>query len=42
MKDSTAVLLALGLGLAGGAAIAASGSPSLLAAADWVGPIGAR
>ena len=40
MKDSTRVLLALGAGLAGGAAIAASGNPSLLAAADWVGPIG--
>ena len=40
MTDGTRVLIALGAGLAGGAAIAASGSPVLLAAADWVTPIG--
>jgi proton glutamate symport protein len=40
MTDSTRVLVALGAGLAGGAAIAASGNPSLLDAADWLAPIG--
>ena len=40
MKDSTRVLVALGVGLAGGAAIAASGNPTLLRAADTVAPIG--
>ncbi len=40
MTDSSRVLIALGAGLAGGAAIAASGAPVLLAAADWVTPIG--
>ena len=40
MKDSTRVLIALAAGLAGGALIAASGSPLLLAAADWLTPIG--
>ena len=40
MTDSTRVLLALGAGLAGGAAIAAGGNQNLLAAADWVTPIG--
>ncbi len=40
MTDGTRVLIALGAGLAGGAAIAASGAPVLLAAADWVAPIG--
>lgn len=40
MTDSTRVLIALGAGLVGGAALAASGSPSLLAAADWLTPIG--
>jgi proton glutamate symport protein len=40
VTDSTRVLVALVAGLAGGAAIAASGNPSLLAAADWLTPIG--
>ncbi|MGE0555153.1 MAG: dicarboxylate/amino acid:cation symporter [Gemmatimonadales bacterium] len=40
MKESTRVLVALGLGLGGGAAIAASGNPDLLRAADSVAPIG--
>jgi len=40
MKDGTRVLIALGLGLAGGAAIAASGDPRLVHAADVVAPIG--
>ena len=40
MTDSTRVLVALVAGLAGGAAIAASGNPALLAAADWLTPIG--
>lgn len=40
MTDSGRVLIALGAGLAGGALVAASGSPSLLAAADWLTPIG--
>ena len=40
MTDSTRVALALGAGLAGGAAIAASGNASLLAAADGLTPIG--
>jgi proton glutamate symport protein len=40
VTDSTRVLVALVGGLAGGAAIAASGNPSLLAAADWLTPIG--
>ena len=40
MSDSQRVLVALAAGLAGGAAIAASGNPSLLAAADWLTPIG--
>ena len=34
------MLVALAAGLAGGAAIAASGNPTLLAAADWLTPIG--
>jgi Na+/H+-dicarboxylate symporter len=41
VKESTRVLTALGVALAGGAAIAASGSPALLRAADFVAPIGA-
>lgn len=40
MKDGTRVLVALGAGLAGGAAIAASGSATLLRAADAVAPVG--
>ena len=40
MKESTRVLLALGAGLAGGAAIAASGNPRLLRAADAIVPVG--
>lgn len=40
MSRSTSVLVALGAGLAGGAAIAASGNRSLLAASDWLAPIG--
>src|SRR6187397_2212607 len=40
MKDSTRVLLALGAGLAGGVAIAASGNEQLLRAADAIVPIG--
>jgi len=41
MKESTRVLVALGLGLAGGLAIAASGNAWLLRAADAIAPIGA-
>lgn len=40
MKESTRVLLALGAGLAGGIAIAASGNPKLLHAADAIAPVG--
>ena len=40
MKSSVAVLVALALALVAGAAIAASGSPALLHAADLVAPIG--
>lgn len=40
MKEGTRVLVALGAGLAAGAAIAASGSPRLLGVADGVAPIG--
>jgi Na+/H+-dicarboxylate symporter len=40
MKESTRVLLALGAGLAGGAAVAASGDPRLLRAALAVTPVG--
>lgn len=40
MKESTRVLIALGAGLAGGAAIAASGEPGLIRAADRLAPIG--
>lgn len=40
MKESTRVLVALGAGLAGGAAIAAWGSPRLHSAADAIAPIG--
>src|SRR5262245_4769411 len=40
MKESTRVLVALGAALAGGIAIAASGNPGLLKAADAVTPIG--
>src|SRR6187401_1406109 len=40
MTESTRVLVGLGLGLAGGLAIAASGNPTLVAAADAVAPAG--
>ena len=40
MKESTRVLLALGAGLVGGVAIAASGNATLLRAADAIVPIG--
>jgi len=40
MKQSSWVLVALGAGLAAGAAIAASGSASLLRAVDLVAPVG--
>jgi Na+/H+-dicarboxylate symporter len=40
MKESTRVLLALGAGLAGGIAVAASGSPKLLHAAEAIAPVG--
>src|SRR5215470_3959853 len=41
MKESTRVLVALGAGVAGGTAIAASVSAPLLRAADLIAPIGA-
>lgn len=41
VKNSTAVLIALIVALAGGAAIAASGNPTLMHVADWFTPIGA-
>ena len=40
MKNSTAVLVALIVALVAGAAIAASGNPTLLHVADWFTPIG--
>jgi Na+/H+-dicarboxylate symporter len=40
MKEPTRVLIALGAAIAGGIAIAASGSAPLLAAADFIAPIG--
>ena len=40
MTDSTRVAIALGAGLAGGAAIAAASNPSLLALADGLAPVG--
>src|SRR6185369_3050247 len=40
MKESTRVLVALGAGLAGGAAIAASGNARLLHAAEAITPVG--
>lgn len=40
MKESTRVLLALGAGLAGGIAVAASGNPKLLRAAEAITPVG--
>ncbi len=40
MKESTRVLLALVLGIVVGLAAAASGSASILAATDWLAPIG--
>ena len=41
MKESTRVLLALGAAVAGGIAVAASGSETLVKAADTIAPIGA-
>jgi proton glutamate symport protein len=40
VSDSQRVIVAMIAGLAGGAAIALSGNPTLLAAADWLAPIG--
>src|SRR5215813_10514053 len=40
MKESTRVLVALGAGVAGGTAIAASGNAALARAADSVAPFG--
>ena len=40
MKESTRVLLALGAGLGGGIAVAASGNPKLLHAAEAIAPVG--
>src|SRR6266849_1751107 len=40
MKESTRVLVALGAGVAGGIAIAASGNAPLLRAADLIAPVG--
>jgi Na+/H+-dicarboxylate symporter len=40
MKESTRVLVALGAAIAGGVIIGASGSSSLLAAADFIAPLG--
>jgi Na+/H+-dicarboxylate symporter len=40
MKEGTRVLVALGAGLGGGAAIAATGSAPLLRAADAIAPVG--
>src|SRR3954447_522619 len=40
MKESTQVLLGLGVGLAGGIAIAATHNASLLSAADAIAPVG--
>lgn len=40
MKESTRVLVALGAGLAGGVAIAASGNPRLVHAAEMITPVG--
>src|SRR4026209_1111796 len=40
MKESTRVLLALGAGLGGGIAVAASSNPKLLHAAEAVAPVG--
>ena len=41
MKEGTRVLVALGVGLAGGAGIAASGNARLLHAAESIAPVGA-
>jgi Na+/H+-dicarboxylate symporter len=41
MKESTRVLLSLGVAVAGGTAIAATGSAPLLRAADSIAPVGA-
>ena len=40
MKESTRVLVALAAAIGGGALVAASGSKSLLAAADALAPVG--
>ena len=40
MKESTRVLIALALAIAAGVAIAASGNPTLVRAADFITPIG--
>jgi proton glutamate symport protein len=40
LKESTRVLVALALAIAGGVAIAAAGSPTLVRAADFITPIG--
>ena len=40
MKESTRVLVALGAAIAGGVIIGASGSASLLGAADFIAPLG--
>jgi len=40
MKESTRVLVALGAGVAGGTAIAASGNATLFRAADLIAPVG--
>ena len=40
MKESTRVLVALALAIAGGVAIATAGSPTLVRAADFITPIG--
>jgi L-cystine uptake protein TcyP (sodium:dicarboxylate symporter family) len=40
LKESTRVLVALALAIAGGVAIATAGSPTLVRAADFITPIG--
>ena len=40
MKESTRVLLGLGLAVAGGIAIALSGNSALVRAADFIAPVG--
>jgi Na+/H+-dicarboxylate symporter len=41
MKESTRVIVAMGAALAGGVAIAASGNPSAVRAAEFIAPVGA-